>query len=121
LAALAEHATEDIFEAGALAGSSRGEACATGAHGTHLVIFLALLGVGEHGMRLADLLEFRLGRRVARVGVRMVLAGELAVGLLEVCRGNILGDAENGVEVLVKPVLAGHRRLLSYRCDDRER
>ena len=119
LAALSEHPTEDIFEAGALAGSSGSEACATGAHGPHLVVFFALIGIREHGVRLADLLELRLGRHITRVGIRMILACELAVGLLEVCCRNVLGDAENGVEVLVKPILAGHRRLLSYTVSGR--
>src|SRR5204863_7184318 len=47
------------------------------------VVALALVGVGQDGVRLLDLLEALLGRRVARVLVRVVLPRELAVGLLD--------------------------------------
>jgi hypothetical protein len=43
---------------------------------------------------------------VAGVGVRVVLPGELAVGLLDVGRARVLGDAEDPVEVLGRPVVA---------------
>ena len=43
-----------------------------------------LLRVPEHLVGLVDLLELRLGGLVARVQVRMVLARQLAVGLLDV-------------------------------------
>src|ERR1022692_3882100 len=51
--------------------------------GTGLVILLAPLLVGQHGVCLGDLLESLLRRRVALVRVRVVLAGELAVRLLD--------------------------------------
>ena len=47
---------------------------------TDLVVLLALLGVGEHGIRLADVLEALLGLRVTRVLVGVQFAGQLAVG-----------------------------------------
>src|SRR5690606_2507585 len=78
----AEHAAEDVLEALAPAAARR-EAGAAGAHGADLVVLRPLLRVGEHGVRLADLLELGLGRGIARVGVRVVLARELAVGLLD--------------------------------------
>ena len=51
--------------------------------GAELVVLLALLGVAEHLVGLVDLLELRLGGLVAGVHVGMVLAGELAVRLLD--------------------------------------
>ncbi len=44
------------------------------AHRADLVVLGARSRVGEHRVRLADLLEPRLGLRVTRVGVRVVLA-----------------------------------------------
>ena len=49
-----------------------------------LVVELALLGVGQDRVGLVDVLEPLLGGLVARVPVRMVLARELAEGLLDV-------------------------------------
>jgi hypothetical protein len=51
------------------------------------VVLLALVGVGQHAVRLANLLEEGLGLLVARVDVRVVLAGQLAVGRLDVLDG----------------------------------
>src|SRR5690606_33718889 len=111
--AAAEHGGEDVLEAGgpgaALAG---GEACAAGAHGADRVVLLALLGVVEHRVGLADLLERLLHLGVVGVAVGVVLPGLLAIGLLDLLRVGVLGDAEDRVEVLVEPVLSGHRRLL---------
>ena len=47
------------------------------------VVLLALLGVAEHVVGLGDLLEALLGLLVAGVAVGVVLARELAVGLLD--------------------------------------
>ena len=58
------------------------------------VVLGALLGVGEHVVRLVDLLEALLGRLVARVHVRVVLAGELPEGRLDLLLGGVLLDAE---------------------------
>ena len=57
------------------------------------VVLLALLGIGEDVVGLLDLLEPLLGLGIARVVVRVVLAGELPVGLLQVVGGGVLGDA----------------------------
>ena len=78
------------------------------AHRADRVVLLALLGVGQHGVGLADLLEPLLGLRRPRVLVRVQLARELAVGLLDRRGVRVLGDAEDRVEVLLEPVLAGH-------------
>jgi hypothetical protein len=63
------------------------------------VVLLALLGIGEHRVGLADLLELRLGLLVAGVDVGVVLAGELAVGGLDVLFGRGAADAEHRVIV----------------------
>src|SRR5690606_35313198 len=66
----------------------------------HLIVLLALVLVGEHGVRLGDLLE-PLGRRlVVRVRVRVVLLGELPVCLLDLVRAGVLRHPERPVEVL---------------------
>src|SRR5699024_10468633 len=83
-----------------------------GAHGADRVVLLALLGVVEHRVGLADLLELLLGLGVPGVMIGVVLAGLGAVGLLDLLRARVLRDAEDRVEVLVEPVLGGHVRLL---------
>src|SRR5690606_7572249 len=111
--AAAEHGGEDVLEAGAagtpLAG---GEAGTAGAHGADRVVLLALLGIVEDGVRLADLLEHLLSLGVIGVVVGVELAGLGAVGLLDLLRARVLGAAEDRVEVLVEPVLSGHQPLL---------
>jgi hypothetical protein len=61
------------------------------------VVLLPLLRVGEHGIRLTDLLEALLGVRVPGVLVGVLLAGDLAVGLLDRRRVGVLVDAEDRV------------------------
>ena len=60
----------------------------------------ALVGIAEEVVGLADLLEARLGLRVAGVAVWVVLAGELAVGLLDLRGGRLAIDAEDAVRDL---------------------
>ena len=67
-----------------------------------LVVLLALLGVGQDRVRLLDLLEALLGLLVARVLVRVVLARELAVGLLDLLGGGLLVDAERLVWIALR-------------------
>jgi hypothetical protein len=64
------------------------------------VVALALLGIGEDLVGLVDLLEALLRLRFL-VDVRVVLARELAVGLLDLLGARILRDAECLVVVLV--------------------
>src|SRR5213079_1532524 len=66
------------------------------------VVLLSLLGIGEHVVRALDLLEALLGGLVPGVLVRVVLARELPVRLLELVRGGVLSDAEHLVEVLTR-------------------
>src|SRR5829696_2764188 len=76
-----------------------------------LVVLGPFLGVGQHGIGPPDLLEALLGGLVALVGVRVVLLGELPVGLLDVGRRRVLGHAEVGVEVLLQVLGVVHPLL----------
>src|SRR4029078_6353759 len=58
------------------------------------VVLLALVGIGQHVVRLGRLLEPRLRCVVAGVAVRVVLAGQLAVRLLDLVVGRPLADAQ---------------------------
>ena len=62
------------------------------------VVLLALLRVPERVVGLGDLLEAVL-RPGVLVGVRVVLAGQLAVGLLDVLLGRLAVDAQDLVVV----------------------
>ena len=63
------------------------------------VVGLALVGIREHVVGLGDLLEALLGLLVARIAVRVVLARQLAVGLLDLLVGGVLADPEGLVVV----------------------
>src|SRR5215218_6608959 len=76
-----------------------------------LVVLGPLLGVGQHRVGPPDLLEPLLRRLVTLVGVGVVLLGELAVGLLDLGRRRVLGDAEGGVEVLLQVLGVVHPLL----------
>src|SRR5690606_11827864 len=84
----AEHRAEDVLEPTGRAARARVEARAATGHRPHGVVLLALLGVREHRVGLADLLEPGLGGGVTGVLVRVVLAGQLAVCLLD---GRLVG------------------------------
>jgi hypothetical protein len=64
-------AAEHVLESAGTAGAGRLEAGTARPHRTDLVVLLALVLVGEHGVRLADLLELRLrgGIPLRRIGV----------------------------------------------------
>jgi hypothetical protein len=81
----------------AAAGTKRGRAV--------LVIPLAFVGIAEDFIGLGDFLEFLLGVFVAGVFVRVKLNGQFAVGLFDVVRARVAGDADRGVKILV---LRGH-------------
>jgi hypothetical protein len=70
----------------------------------HLVIFLALLHVGQGGVSLRDLFELLFGLVVPRVGVGVISLSQLAIGLLYLFGGGFRADTEDLVEVLVDPV-----------------
>ena len=57
----------------------------------NLIVYLALLGIAQDVIGLGDGLEPFLGRLVAGIDIRMVLAGELAEGFADVLgRGRLL-------------------------------
>src|SRR5262249_29137828 len=56
--------------------------------------------IAEYLIGLVDFLEACLRRLVAGIHVRMVLAGQLPVGLLQLLVGGGLGHAERGIVVL---------------------
>src|SRR2546428_356822 len=51
------------------------------------VVFRALLGVAQHLVGAVNLLEALLGTLIARIYVRMMLARQLAIGLLDLFLG----------------------------------
>src|SRR5262249_60492114 len=67
---------------------------------TELIVSLTLFGIGEDLVGDRDLLELLLGRLVAGVDVRVVLARELPVGLADLVRGGGAGHAERLVGIL---------------------
>ena len=89
---------EDVAEVGAeaalappAAGAERVAAAAEAGRRTgRRVVLLALLGIGEHVVRGGDLLELFLRRVVVRVAVRVVLARQFAVRLLDLVVGGVL-------------------------------
>src|SRR5664279_4006507 len=65
------------------------------------VVFRALLGIGEDLVGLVDLLELRLCGSVAGLDVRVVLAGQLAEGTLDLRRGGVTLDPERRVVIAI--------------------
>ncbi len=91
LRAAAEERVDDVAEAEALEPVAAERAAAP-------VVRAALVRVGEHVVGGADLLETVLGVLVG-VDVGVQLAGEAAVGPLDVVRARLAGDAEDFVQV----------------------
>ncbi len=111
-ATVAEQAAEQITQVAhvihpeATAGRTTTETTGHGAVLAHLVVFLALLGVAQHVIGRADLLEALFG---SRVGVRVILLGQLPVGARDLFVGRRRHDAEHLVVVLLEPLsLGGH-------------
>src|SRR5204863_6965614 len=101
--AAAEQVREDVAEAAeaALAEGTRAKPTARGAEeAAALVVLLALVGLADQVVGALDLLEALLGRVVVGVAVGVVLARELAVGLLDVLLRGLLVDAEGLVGIL---------------------
>ena len=69
--------------------------------GPELVVLAPLVRIAEDLVGLVHLLEATLGGLVTGLGVRMVLAGELSVGLLDLGRRRRPGHAQDGVVILV--------------------
>ena len=99
-AAAGEEALEDVLEERAEA-LAEVHAAQTG-DGPEAIVLRALVGIGEHGVGLARLLEAVLGLLVAGIAIGVVLHGELAIRLLELRVAGRARDAEDLV------VVAGH-------------
>jgi len=105
-AAAAEHVAKDVAKG---FGKTAAAKAFTAAHApvgidasmAVLVVGRALLAVREHFVGLLDLLELLFGllRLVTLVAVRVVLHGQLAVGLFDLIVRGRLGDAEDFVIV----------------------
>jgi hypothetical protein len=70
-----------------------------------LVVGGALLRVGEDLVGFLGLLELLFGLGIVRIAVRMVLHGQLAVGLLDLVVRGVAVDAEDFVVVAFLPCL----------------
>src|SRR5204862_5203633 len=104
----AEEAREDVSEVRGEAAAPAEAAPATEAREHPAgVVLLALLGIGQRVVGLLDLLEPLLRGVVAGVPIRVVLAGELGVGPLDLVGRRLPVDPEALVEV------ARHCRLTS--------
>src|SRR5215212_8320226 len=79
--------------------------------GAEAVVRLPLLGIRQHVVRALDLLEARLGRRVAGVLVRVVPADELPVRLLDLVLRGRLRDLERLVQRLRHGYLSSRGNL----------
>ena len=109
----AEEATEEVAEVahvvhaeGAAAAARHAAEAADRPAGADLVVLLALVGVADHVVGGADLLEALLR---AGVGVGVVLLRQLPVGARDLLVGRRRHDAEHLVVVLLEPfTLCGH-------------
>ena len=103
VAAAAEHPAEDVADVAEVE-VAEVDVRAAGRAGppvlrAEAVVLLALLRIGEHVVRALHLLEALLRLLVARVRVRMMLAREPAVRLLDLVVGGALLHAERVVRV----------------------
>src|SRR5690606_2356630 len=69
---------------------------------TELVVGGTLLIVLQDVIGLVNFLELLLGRRIARIAVRMILHGELAISLLDFIALRTSGHAQDIVIVLLR-------------------
>ena len=80
------------------------------------VVETALLGIRQHGIRLGRLFELLLGRLVARIAIRVVLHGQLAVAAFQLGFRDGPGNLEDFVVVALAHAfatftIAGRRSL----------
>ena len=103
--AAAEDIAEDVPEAAAENVAKAAEAAETGPAGAaggrverrmaELVILRALVGIGQHLVGLVDLLEALLTFLIARMQVRVVGLGQLAVGFFDLVLGCAFFNTEH--------------------------
>ena len=108
-AGVAEEVGDDVPEAAEVPAAKRVRVETAAEHAAARVIGFALLGVGQDRVRLLDLLEALLGLLVVGVGIRVVLARKLAIGLLDLLGGGLVVEAERPVGVLYR----GHALYLA--------
>jgi len=87
-----------------------------------LIVLCLLVRVGQHGVRLVDLLEVLLGIRVAGVQIGVILFGELAVGALDRLRIGVPVYAEYFIVIsvfchMIYTVASAPRSAPCGRCD----
>ena len=101
---VAEHLVEDVRETAGGEAAEAGPARTATAVGESVmaeaVVGRALLIVLEDFIGLVDFLEARLGLGIARVAVRMILHGQLAIGRLQRAGIGVAADAQSFVIVL---------------------
>jgi hypothetical protein len=97
-------AAPETSGAAGTAEASTGET-SSGKQGTSFVVFLALYRVGQDVVGLRDILETGFGCGVSGIFIRMVLASEGSVLLLELVGTGIFGHTQSCVKVLLEPVL----------------
>ena len=85
---------------------------------TELIVFLALLGIGQHFVCLVALLEALLTCFVAGVQIRVVLLGKLPVCFFYLIGRSVLADAQHLVIVsfISHFVLAASALLRAFGC-----
>jgi len=85
----------------AVPGAARGRRSLALPIGTELVVFRALFRIGEHLVSFVDFFELlrRLFLAGLRMEIRMMLARQAAIGLLDLVRRGTLLHAEDGVIV----------------------
>src|SRR5947209_3515546 len=102
------HAATRARRSAASGSAARGGVCERVGVLAEAVVDLTLLRVGQDLVRFGDALETLLRRLVARVHVRMVLAREPPVSLLDLLRLRVPLDTQNLVEVFFRHLpLAG--------------
>ena len=112
-AAAAEERREDVLEA------AEALASAEGAGLRPEVVLLALLRIGQHVVRVRHRLE-ALGGLRARIHIRVELAREAAVRLLDLIGGGVALDAEDFVMVCCHAGGSSLGRVF-YDCSPSER
>jgi hypothetical protein len=113
----AEEVRQDVAEAAEVRparAAATGERAAGAEHRAAPVVLPPLLLVGQDVIGLRDRLEALLGPGLL-VGVRVMAARELAVGLLDVVLGGLLVDAQDLVVVRTR----GHQALTTTRAGRR--
>jgi hypothetical protein len=65
-----------------------------------------LVRIREHLVGLSQLLELLFRGRIVRIAVRVVLQGQLAVGLLDLIIGGVLGNAQDLVIIFLSSHVA---------------